>query len=37
MIILINGPFGIGKTTTARLLVRRLPGAVVYNPEHTGG
>ncbi len=33
MILLLNGPFGIGKTTTARLLVERLPDAMLYDPE----
>ena len=36
MIIFINGPFGIGKTTTAQLLVERLPHAMVYDPEVMG-
>ncbi|MEO7844906.1 MAG: AAA family ATPase [Nocardioides sp.] len=36
MLIWINGPFGGGKTQTASELVRRLPGAVVCDPEHVG-
>jgi hypothetical protein len=36
MIILLNGPFGIGKTTTAQLLVERLPDAMLYDPELVG-
>jgi len=36
VILFLNGPFGIGKTTTARLLVERLPGAVLYDPELVG-
>ena len=36
MMILLNGPFGVGKTTTARLLVERLPGARLYDPERAG-
>ncbi len=36
MIIFVNGPFGIGKTTTAYLLVERLPKAMVYDPEVIG-
>ena len=33
VIIWINGGFGAGKTTLAEELHRRLPEAVVYNPE----
>lgn len=36
MIIWINGAFGAGKTTLAGELHRRLPGAVVYDPEDVG-
>ena len=36
MIILLNGAFGIGKTTVARMLVPRLPRAVLFNPELIG-
>ena len=36
MIIWINGGFGGGKTTLAEELHRRLPDAVVYNPEDVG-
>ena len=36
MIIFLNGPFGIGKTTAARLLVERIPGAMLYDPELVG-
>ncbi len=36
MIIWINGGFGAGKTTLAEELHRRLPAAVVYNPEDVG-
>jgi AAA domain len=32
----INGPCGVGKTTTAVELNRRLPGSVVCDPEHVG-
>ncbi len=37
MIIFLNGPFGVGKTTTAQLLVERLPHAMIYDPEVMGG
>ena len=36
MIVHLNGAFGVGKTTVARLLVRRLPHACLYDPEHVG-
>ena len=36
MILLLNGAFGIGKTTVARILVERLPRAVLYDPELIG-
>lgn len=36
MIVFLNGPFGVGKSTTARILATLLPGAVHYNPEHVG-
>jgi hypothetical protein len=36
MIVLINGSFGVGKTTVARLLRRALPGSVLYDPEWVG-
>ena len=36
MIIILNGAFGIGKTTVARLLRKRLPGAMVFDPELAG-
>lgn len=36
MILWLNGGFGAGKTTLAEELHRRLPHAVVYNPEDVG-
>lgn len=36
MIVFINGPFGVGKSTTARILTTLLPRAVLYNPEQIG-
>ena len=36
MVVLINGAFGIGKTTVARLLSQRLPGSVILDPERVG-
>ena len=35
MIVLINGPFGVGKTSVSRLLAPRL-GAGVFDPERIG-
>ena len=36
VIIWLNGGFGAGKTTLAEELHRRLPDAVVYDPEQVG-
>ncbi|MBV9599551.1 MAG: AAA family ATPase [Chloroflexi bacterium] len=36
MLIWLNGPFGIGKTSAAEALIRRLPGAIVFDPEPVG-
>jgi len=36
VIIWINGGFGAGKTTLAEELHRRLPGAMVFDPEDVG-
>jgi hypothetical protein len=36
MIILINGSFAVGKTTTAELLVPRLYHSMLYDPEIVG-
>ncbi|MBW3588090.1 MAG: AAA family ATPase [Actinobacteria bacterium] len=36
MIIWINGPFGVGKTTTARRLVKRVPNSTLINVEKIG-
>ena len=36
MIIWINGPFGVGKTTVAKLLARRIAGASLFDPEEIG-
>lgn len=36
MIVWLNGGFGAGKTTLAAELHRRLPDAVVYDPEDVG-
>jgi deoxyadenosine/deoxycytidine kinase len=36
MIIMINGPFGVGKSTTAELLQAKLPNSMIYDPEEIG-
>ena len=36
MIVMLNGSFGVGKTSTARALVERLPGTIVFDPELVG-
>src|SRR5262245_13032923 len=36
MVVLINGSFGIGKTTVAGLLRTHLAGSMVFNPEPLG-
>ncbi len=36
MILFINGPFGVGKTSVARLLVQKIPHSMLYDPEVIG-
>jgi hypothetical protein len=36
MTVMINGSFGVGKTTIAKLLRSSLPGSVIYDPEWVG-
>lgn len=36
MFILLNGSFGIGKTTTAGLLAQQMPQTAISDPEHVG-
>jgi chloramphenicol 3-O-phosphotransferase len=36
MVIMVNGSFGVGKTTVARLLRQALPGSSIYDPEWFG-
>ncbi len=36
MILFINGPFGIGKTTAAKLVVSKIERAVLFDPEIIG-
>ena len=36
MIVFVNGPFGLGKTTVASLLAEKIPHAMLYDPEKLG-
>jgi hypothetical protein len=36
MILIINGSFGVGKTTVGHLLRRQITGSCLYNPEWAG-
>ncbi|HFI0644654.1 AAA family ATPase [Streptococcus suis] len=36
MIIWLNGPFGVGKTTLANILHKRIENSYLYNPELLG-
>lgn len=36
MIIWLNGPFGVGKTTLANLLHQEIPDSILYDPELLG-
>ncbi|MFD7645674.1 AAA family ATPase [Kitasatospora sp. NPDC059795] len=36
MILFVNGPFGVGKTSTTGLIARRRPDALIVNPEDIG-
>ena len=36
MIIMLNGPFGVGKSTVAQLLHDQLPHSMIYDPEIIG-
>jgi broad-specificity NMP kinase len=36
MIVMINGSFGVGKTTVAKLLRDALKGSAIYDPEWAG-
>lgn len=36
MIIFINGPFGIGKTSVAERLVQQVPDSILFDPEEVG-
>jgi len=36
MILFLNGPFGVGKTSVARVLVHKMPHSMLYDPEVIG-
>jgi len=36
MIIWLNGPFGVGKTTLANRLHQEIPDSILYDPENLG-
>jgi hypothetical protein len=36
VIVFLNGAFGIGKTSVANHLRRRLPDSAIFDPEHVG-
>jgi broad-specificity NMP kinase len=36
MILFINGPFGVGKTSVARVLVQKMPHSMLDDPEVVG-
>ena len=36
MIIVLNGSFGVGKSSTAEALLARLPNAMIFDPEIVG-
>ncbi|ULO05092.1 hypothetical protein H1230_18435 [Paenibacillus sp. 19GGS1-52] len=36
MIIMINGAFGVGKTTTAQLIQSQIPNSMIFDLEEIG-
>lgn len=36
MIIYINGPYGVGKTSIARNLIKKIPSSILFDPEEIG-
>lgn len=36
MIVMVNGPFGVGKSTVAQALCAAIPNAMLYDPEIVG-
>lgn len=36
MIVMVNGPFGVGKRTVAQVLCPAIPNAMLYDPEIVG-
>ena len=36
MIILINGPYGVGKTSVAKNLIKKIPSSILFDTEEIG-
>ena len=36
MIVILDGAFGVGKTTAAKGLLARIPDSMLYDPEDVG-
>ena len=36
MIVMINGAFGVGKTSVSLQLVNEIPNTIIYDPEEVG-
>ncbi len=36
MIVMINGPFGVGKTTVAEKLYKKIDNSLIFDPEEVG-
>jgi predicted kinase len=36
VIVFLNGAFGVGKTSTARILQAEIPGSILFDPEWVG-
>ena len=36
MIIIINGPYGVGKTTVTKNLIKKIPSSILFDTERLG-
>ena len=36
MIIIINGPYGVGKTTVTKNLIKKIPSSILFDTEQIG-